>query len=154
LIVPVGCFQDVTKSWGTNGAYPTIKASLRAADAADVKCFCSPNGVPWVFRGIPLPMITDNPRKKSRNWSNAMTAFNSTTRTLLAFFAAMALMIVVVLATFSATSSDHAAATWHKVLAAATWHSTSSAATWNTVSAAATWNKIPTTGTTNASTWY
>jgi hypothetical protein len=43
-------------------------------------------------------MITDNPRKKSRNWSNAMTAFNSTTRTLLAFFAAMALMIVVVLA--------------------------------------------------------
>jgi hypothetical protein len=83
-----------------------------------------------------------------------MTALNSTTRTLLAFFAAMALMIVVALATFSATSSDHAAATWHQVSAAATWHSAPNAATWNTVSAAATWNQVSNTGTTNASTWY
>ena len=42
-----------------------------------------------------------------------MTALNSTTRTLIAFFAAMALMIVVVLATVSATSSVHAASTWY-----------------------------------------
>lgn len=83
-----------------------------------------------------------------------MTALNSTARTMIAFLAAMALMIVVVLATFSATSSDHAAATWHKISAAATWHLTASAATWNTVSAAATWHKVSTTGTTDASTWY
>ena len=44
-----------------------------------------------------------------------MTALRTTSRTLLALFAAMALMFVVVLSTISATSSNHAAATWHKV---------------------------------------
>jgi hypothetical protein len=104
--------------------------------------FCSPNGVPWVFRGTHLPMITDNPCSKTRNRSNAVTALNSTTRTLIAFFAAMALMIVVVLATVSATSSVHAASTWHKVSAASTWHH---------VTAASTWNKV---AGDNASTWH
>jgi hypothetical protein len=87
-----------------------------------------------------------------------MTAIRSTSRTLLALFAAVALMLVVALSTFSATSSNHAAATWNKVHAAATWNlaphtSAGNAATWNTVSAAATWNKVAATGTTNAATW-
>ena len=51
-----------------------------------------------------------------------MTAVRITTRSLIALFAAMALMLAVVLATFSAASSDHAASTWHKLSAASTWH--------------------------------
>ena len=74
-----------------------------------------------------------------------MTAVRITSRTLIALFAAMALMLVVVAATFSATSSNHAASTWHKVSAASTWHS---------VHAASTWNKVSTVGSTDASTWH
>jgi hypothetical protein len=76
------------------------------------------------------------PAQTPRNRSNAMTALTATSRTLIALFAAMALMLVVVLATFSATSSDHAASTWYNISAASTWYS------------------VSTTGTTNASTWY
>jgi hypothetical protein len=84
------------------------------------------------------------PAQKPRNWSNAMTAVQNTSRTVIALVAAMALMLVVVLATFSATSSNHAASTWHKV--------TSAASTWHKVtSAASTLNQV---AGTNASTWH
>ena len=65
-----------------------------------------------------------------------MTALQTTSRTLIALFAAMALMLVVVLAAFSATSSDHAASTW------------------NHVSAASTWNQVSAIATPDASTWH
>src|SRR5471030_1306198 len=84
------------------------------------------------------------PAQTPRNRSNAMTALHTTSRTLIALFAAMALVLVVVLATFTATSSNHAASTWNKV---------SAASTWNKVSAASTWNKVSNVGNTNASTW-
>jgi hypothetical protein len=53
-----------------------------------------------------------------------MTAVRTTSRSVIALFAAMALMLVVVLATFSAASSDYAASTWHNVTGsnASTWH--------------------------------
>ena len=73
-----------------------------------------------------------------------MTALTTSARTLIALFAAMALMFVVVLATVTATSSDHAASTWHKNSAASTWHSTV---------AASTWNQVAVIGS-NASTWH
>jgi hypothetical protein len=83
-----------------------------------------------------------------------MTAVRITARSLIALFAAMALMLVVVLATFSAASSDRAASTWNKISAASTWNKVTGsqhASTWNNVSAASTWNKVTTSR--NASTW-
>jgi hypothetical protein len=77
-----------------------------------------------------------------------MTALNTTTRTLIALFAAMALMIVVGLATMSMTSSDRAGATWNKIHAGATWNHLHAS-----VSAAATWNKVSAGGTNNGATW-
>jgi hypothetical protein len=71
-----------------------------------------------------------------------MTAVRFTSRTLIALFAAMALIFAVVLTTVTATSSDHAASTWHQVKAASTWHSVTAASTWNNVAP------------TNASTWH
>jgi predicted cupin superfamily sugar epimerase len=84
-----------------------------------------------------------------------MTAVRITARSLIALFAAMALMLVVVLATFSAASSDRAASTWHKVSAASTWHSVTGspdASTWHNVSAASTWHSV--TAAQDASTWH
>ncbi len=75
-----------------------------------------------------------------------MTAIRTTSRTLLALFAAMALMLVVALGAFSATGTSKAASTWHiSPKAASTWHVSPLAAS--------TWNKVTTTGSTNASTW-
>ena len=78
-----------------------------------------------------------------------MTALNTTTRTLIALIAAMALMIVVGLATMSMSSSDRAGATWNKVHAGATWNHLHA----GTASAAATWNKVSGGGTNNGATW-
>jgi hypothetical protein len=69
-----------------------------------------------------------------------MTALKTTSRTLIALFAAMALMLVIVLAAFSATSSDHGAATWNHAPAGGTWNTVSAAATWHAKTAAATWH--------------
>jgi hypothetical protein len=95
------------------------------------------------------------PAQTPRNRSNAMTAARITARSLIALSAAMALMLAVVLATFSAASSDHAASTWHKVSAASTWHKAPTAAdasTWHKVLAASTWHAVSTS--TDASTWH
>lgn len=84
-----------------------------------------------------------------------MTAVRITARSLIALFAAMALMLAVVLATFSAASSDHAASTWHKLSAASTWHNVTTsrdASTWHNVSAASTWHRVTTSQ--DASTWH
>jgi hypothetical protein len=93
-------------------------------------------------------MITDNPCSKTRNRSNAMTALKTTTRTLIAFFAAMAIMIVVGLATVSLSSSDRAGATWNHLTAGATWNHVHA----GSVSAAATWNRVS-GGINNGATW-
>jgi hypothetical protein len=74
-----------------------------------------------------------------------MNALHATSRTLIALFAAMALMLVVVLATFTATSSNHAASTWHQISAASTWHQ---------VTAASSTDKISDLSTPDASTWH
>jgi hypothetical protein len=51
-----------------------------------------------------------------------MTSVRATSRTLIALFAALALMLVMVLAAFSATSHNQAGSTWHRNLAGSTWH--------------------------------
>jgi heme/copper-type cytochrome/quinol oxidase subunit 2 len=113
----------------------------------DAKCFCPYNARPWVFRGNRLPMITTNPSQTPSARSNAMTALRSTSRTAIALFAAVALMIIVALSAFSATNSNRAASTWHKSpTAASTWHVAPLAAS--------TWNLVPTGTTVDASTWH
>ncbi len=57
-----------------------------------------------------------------------MTALRATSRSLTALIVALTLMILVVLAALSATSSERAGATWNNNRAGATWNN---GATWN-----------------------
>jgi hypothetical protein len=76
-----------------------------------------------------------------------MTAVRATSRTLIALFAALALVLVVVLAAFSVTTHNQAGSTWnHRTNAGSTWnHSTLAGSTWN--------NRVVTTSASNGSTW-
>lgn len=76
-----------------------------------------------------------------------MTAVRATSRTFIALFAALALMLVVVLAAFSVSAHDQAGSTWNnRPKAGSTWNHTSTVA-------GSTWNNRVVTGTSNGSTW-
>jgi hypothetical protein len=77
-----------------------------------------------------------------------MTAVRTSTRTLIALVAALALMTAIALMSFAASSVDRAGATWNK-------SSHQAGATWNKsrVVAGATWNLVSPTARTDGATW-